>query len=182
MLIDPKQYEPFTVKDRYFQQLFYGGRVILENVSKEDAGLYTCVVTNHMGRTWKSAFLRIDDTANAVIHYEGSAGQTGNDNQWEKKLILVIIVAVCIVFFGSILAFFLIFVRSQRRQRSDGINKSEYRYPSWRVWEFTNSTSSSTSNSPTNPLFGERNMSISYKRNHSNLSQVNHMLKTKHFY
>ena len=55
-LINPVQYRSFKVEEEY------GGKVILTNVTKEDEGLYTCLVSNHIGRSWRSAFLKIDDT------------------------------------------------------------------------------------------------------------------------
>ena len=55
-VINPKQYRSFKGVDSE-----YGVRLILTNVTQEDAGLYTCLVSNHIGANSRSAFLFIDD-------------------------------------------------------------------------------------------------------------------------
>ena len=58
-LIDPAQYVSFRVKDKEGD---YGGKVVLTNVTKEDEGMYTCLISNHVGKSLRSAFLIIDDS------------------------------------------------------------------------------------------------------------------------
>lgn len=55
-VINPKHYVSFTFKKKEGK---YGGRVRLYNVTKEDEGLYTCLISNHIGKKWRSAFLKI---------------------------------------------------------------------------------------------------------------------------
>ena len=56
-VINPKYYKSFKeVEDNQ-----YGGRLMLANVTQKDAGLYTCLVSNHIGPNSRSAFLIIDD-------------------------------------------------------------------------------------------------------------------------
>ena len=55
-ILSAKHYRPFAVKS---EQGKYGGRVLLTNVTKEDEGLYTCLISNHFGKEWRSAFLRV---------------------------------------------------------------------------------------------------------------------------
>ena len=57
-LINPKHYQSFPVAKSEGK---YGGRVLLTNVTKKDEGMYTCLVSNHIGKDWKSAFLRVLD-------------------------------------------------------------------------------------------------------------------------
>ena len=50
-LIDPHSYKFLRVKDRY------GAELRITNVTEDDFGLYTCFVTNHIGKDYNSAFL-----------------------------------------------------------------------------------------------------------------------------
>ena len=54
--INPRHLQAFRVQK---PEKRYGGRVLLTNVTKEDEGMYTCVVSNHVGKGWRSAFLRV---------------------------------------------------------------------------------------------------------------------------
>ena len=56
-LINPEQYVGFVRKNGK-----KGGKVILTNVTKEDEGMYSCLVSNGFSRRWRSAFLIIDDS------------------------------------------------------------------------------------------------------------------------
>ena len=55
-VINPVHYHSFSVQKAEGK---YGGRVLLTNVTKEDEGMYTCLISNHVGKGWKSAFLRV---------------------------------------------------------------------------------------------------------------------------
>ncbi|CAB3977038.1 fibroblast growth factor receptor 4-like, partial [Paramuricea clavata] len=55
-MINPRYYQPFQV---HKEEGKYGGRVLLYNVTKEDEGMYTCLISNHLGLSWRSAFLRV---------------------------------------------------------------------------------------------------------------------------
>ena len=57
-LLSPRQYKPLPVQK---EKGMYGGRVLLTNVTKEDEGMYTCLISNHVGKGWKSAFLKVLD-------------------------------------------------------------------------------------------------------------------------
>ena len=50
-LIDPHSYKFLRVKDHY------GAELRITNVTEDDFGLYTCFVTNHIGKDYNSAFL-----------------------------------------------------------------------------------------------------------------------------
>ena len=50
-LIDPYYYETVTVRKNY------GVEVTIVNVTEDDFGLYTCSVSNHIGRDFRSAYL-----------------------------------------------------------------------------------------------------------------------------
>jgi hypothetical protein len=54
-ILNPRCYESFEDKI----EGMYGGRVLLNNVTKEDEGMYTCLISNHLGKGWRSAFLRV---------------------------------------------------------------------------------------------------------------------------
>ena len=62
-LINSAQYASFKADIRDV----YGGKVILTNVTKKDAGMYTCIVSNHIGSSWRNAFLIIDDSGKTYI-------------------------------------------------------------------------------------------------------------------
>ena len=62
-LINPAQYVSFKSNIRNV----YGMKIILTNVTKNDAGMYMCVVNNHIGTTWRSGFLIIDDSGKTYI-------------------------------------------------------------------------------------------------------------------
>ena len=55
-MINPRCYEAFVVDKKEGK---YGGRVLLNNVTKEDEGMYTCLISNYRGKSWRSAFLRV---------------------------------------------------------------------------------------------------------------------------
>ena len=55
-VINPRHYEAFEVQ---ISEGKYGGRVLLTNITKEDEGMYTCLISNHVGRDSKSAFLKV---------------------------------------------------------------------------------------------------------------------------
>ena len=55
-IIDPKHYQPFTFKPKEEK---YGGRVLLNNVTEEDAGMYTCLISNQIGKGWRNAWLTV---------------------------------------------------------------------------------------------------------------------------
>ena len=50
-LIDPYYYKTIRVKGNY------GVEVNIINVTEDDFGLYTCLVSNHIGNEFRSAFL-----------------------------------------------------------------------------------------------------------------------------
>ena len=50
-LIDPHYYKTIRVKDHY------GVELRITNVTEDDFGLYTCFVSNHIGKDYNSAFL-----------------------------------------------------------------------------------------------------------------------------
>ncbi|KAL9983811.1 hypothetical protein ACROYT_G006043 [Oculina patagonica] len=53
-LIDPLSYKIFQVKHNHN----YGVELRITNVTEDDFGLYTCFVSNHIGKDYNSAFLR----------------------------------------------------------------------------------------------------------------------------
>ena len=55
-VINPQHYHPFHVEK---EEGKYGGRVLLTNVTKKDEGMYTCLISNHVGKDWRSAFLKV---------------------------------------------------------------------------------------------------------------------------
>ena len=55
-IIDPKHYQAFQFKPKEEK---YGGRVLLRNVTKQDEGMYTCLISNHVGKGWKNAWLKV---------------------------------------------------------------------------------------------------------------------------
>ena len=57
-VIDPIHYSPIRVKSG--RSSLYGGRLTLTNITDKDIGLYTCVVRNHIGFDYSSAFLKLD--------------------------------------------------------------------------------------------------------------------------
>jgi hypothetical protein len=66
-MINPRYYQPFVVDKK---EAKYGGRVLLNNVTKEDEGMYTCLISNHVGKSWRSAFLKIDTLGDyCTFHY-----------------------------------------------------------------------------------------------------------------
>ena len=50
-LVDPLHYKTVPIDGRY------GVQMTIANVSKQDLGLYTCYVSNHLGSEYRSAFL-----------------------------------------------------------------------------------------------------------------------------
>ncbi|XP_028416303.1 fibroblast growth factor receptor 3-like [Dendronephthya gigantea] len=58
-LINHRHYKAFEVDKKDGK---YGGKVYLNNVTKEDEGMYTCVISNHVGQGIRSAFLRVNGT------------------------------------------------------------------------------------------------------------------------
>ena len=50
-LIDPHSYKFLRVQDHY------GAELRINNVTEDDFGLYTCFVTNYIGKDYNSAFL-----------------------------------------------------------------------------------------------------------------------------
>ena len=50
-LIDPHYYRTIQVKDHY------GAELRITNVTEDDFGLYTCFVSNHIGKDYNSALL-----------------------------------------------------------------------------------------------------------------------------
>ena len=50
-LIDPHYYKTIRVKDNY------GVELRITNVTEDAFGLYTCFVSNHIGKDYNSAFL-----------------------------------------------------------------------------------------------------------------------------
>ena len=55
-VINPQHYHSFHVEK---EERKYGEKVLLTNVTKEDEGMYTCLISNHVGKDWKSAFLKV---------------------------------------------------------------------------------------------------------------------------
>ena len=55
-MVNPKHYQPFTFKQKEEK---YGGRLLLNNVTEEDAGMYTCLISNQIGKGWRSAWLTV---------------------------------------------------------------------------------------------------------------------------
>ena len=55
-VISPRHYRSFPVQKGEGK---YGGRVLLTNVTKEDEGMYTCLISNFFGKSWRSSFLRV---------------------------------------------------------------------------------------------------------------------------
>ena len=62
-LINPRRYKQFDVEKNNKK---YGGRVYLNNVTKEDEGMYTCLIVNHVGKGWRSAFLRVIESGSLI--------------------------------------------------------------------------------------------------------------------
>ena len=56
-LIDPHYYKTIRVKDHY------GVELRITNVTEDDFGVYTCFVSNHIGKDYNSAFLTVKPTA-----------------------------------------------------------------------------------------------------------------------
>ena len=56
--IDTQYYESFHQKDKEIR----GGRVWIYNVTKDDEGMYTCQIGNTIGKSSRSAFLRVVDS------------------------------------------------------------------------------------------------------------------------
>ena len=56
MEISPIHYSPIQVK--FEGSVRYGGKLTLENITKDDAGLYSCVLRNQFGMDYASSFLR----------------------------------------------------------------------------------------------------------------------------
>ena len=55
-IINSQHYHAFHVEK---EEGKYGGRVLLTNVTKKDEGMYTCLISNHVGKGWRSAFLKV---------------------------------------------------------------------------------------------------------------------------
>ena len=55
-IINARHYAPFGMQ---ISGRKFGENVTLKNVTKEDEGMYTCVATNYLGTSWKSAFLEV---------------------------------------------------------------------------------------------------------------------------
>jgi hypothetical protein len=65
-MINPRYYQPFVVDKK---EAKYGGRVLLNNVTKEDQGMYTCLISNHLGKGWRSAFLRVISSGDCTVPF-----------------------------------------------------------------------------------------------------------------
>ena len=60
-LIDPHSYKIIRVKDHL------GCELTITNVKEDDLGLYTCYVSNHIGKDYSSAFLSKDEKPSAPV-------------------------------------------------------------------------------------------------------------------
>ena len=60
-LIDPHYYKAIRVKGHY------GVELRITNVTEDDFGLYTCLVSNHNGKDYNSAFLSKEGKPTAYI-------------------------------------------------------------------------------------------------------------------
>ncbi|XP_028416300.1 fibroblast growth factor receptor 3-like [Dendronephthya gigantea] len=58
-LINHRHYKAFDVEEKDGK---YGGRVHINNVTKKDEGMYTCLITNSVGQGSRNAFLRVVDS------------------------------------------------------------------------------------------------------------------------
>ena len=62
-LIDPHSYKTIRVKDHF------GVELRITNVTEDDFGLYTCFVSNHIGKDYNSAFLSKHVKPTALVGY-----------------------------------------------------------------------------------------------------------------
>ena len=60
-LIDPHYYKAIRVKGHY------GAELRITNVTEDDFGLYTCLVSNHIGKNYNSAFLSKEGKPTAYV-------------------------------------------------------------------------------------------------------------------
>lgn len=63
--IDPIHYTPMQVK--IGSRSRYGGKLTLNNITEDDAGLYSCVLRNQFGMGYASAFLHLKSNEGTII-------------------------------------------------------------------------------------------------------------------
>ena len=107
-VINPVHYNSFSL---WKSEGKYGGRVLLTNVTKEDEGMYTCLISNHVGKGWKSAFLNVlneeKPTQRRPSNFETDLSNTA-------KLVIIITCGwITMVLFGFGLICY--FVRQRRK-------------------------------------------------------------------
>ncbi|XP_046851373.1 fibroblast growth factor receptor 2-like [Xenia sp. Carnegie-2017] len=100
-MISPLQYQSFKVKNAAGK---YGGRVLLTNVTKKDQGWYTCLISNNLGRGWRTAHLTVltekewDDKFVVKRNPTTAPAKRSNSNAiGESSIIAISVLAVCIL-------------------------------------------------------------------------------------
>ncbi|CAB3994735.1 fibroblast growth factor receptor 2-like isoform X1 [Paramuricea clavata] len=105
-MINPRYYRSFEVHKKDGK---YGGRVLLNNVTKEDEGMYTCLISNHLGKGWRSAFLRVLSSDEEPTVGTDSIPQRREDHNSSDKIgrnsviaiimlgVVIVLISVCVV-------------------------------------------------------------------------------------
>ncbi|XP_028414936.1 fibroblast growth factor receptor 2-like [Dendronephthya gigantea] len=105
-LINPRHYKAFDVEKNNGK---YGGRVYINNVTKDDEGMYTCLITNHVGQGSRNAFLRVigrdevfstRDTRKGIPIPRRQTSDTISRNSIIAIIMLVVVIiliAVCVI-------------------------------------------------------------------------------------
>ena len=87
-LIDPHSYKIIQVKDHL------GCELTITNVKEDDLGLYTCYVSNHIGKDYSSAFLSKDEKPSAPVKGLLLSTNITHSNQSDTKNISAIYSAI----------------------------------------------------------------------------------------
>ncbi|XP_020606914.1 fibroblast growth factor receptor 2-like isoform X4 [Orbicella faveolata] len=141
-LIDPHYYKTIRVKDHY------GVELRITNVTEDDFGLYTCFVSNHIGKDYNSAFLSryVKPTVPVKVDWntitkQDDSSQNATASPIENKLVqnekikssqagLIAIILLASIVFSAIIAVVFVFCfrkRLKEKFAGDSNSQKEFR-------------------------------------------------------